>query len=245
MERHGDGRAVRKASASKGAAPWYRCGLMPSTKSLPSAENAFLRGLVQKVVESAATQTEAAQRLGVSQSYLNEFIGGTRGAGPKLLKGLAKLNPKKSARLLGLSDGDDGGSESSADPRTDAERAVDDEFGREFDGAMLSTLVEAVQYAAQRGPRFFRQTWWRILLEDRKSANTNGHGIDPIALGERLVARAQAADDEARRDRFIALHGSSAEDDDDQRPTLPAPGKVGPLARRGTRRDTPIAKRTR
>ena len=216
---------------------------MPSTKSLPSSENAFLRGLVQKVLDSAATQTEAAQRLGVSQSYLNEFIGGTRGAGPKLLKGLAKLNPKKSALLLGLSDPEDGAS--SADPRTDAERAVDDQFGTDFEEAVRSTLVEAVQYAAQRGPRFFRQTWWRILLEDTRSATPNGHAIDPIALGERLVARAQVADDEARRDRFIALHGDRIDDEDDKRPTLPAPGRIAPPARRGTRRDTPIAKKIR
>jgi hypothetical protein len=201
---------------------------------------------VQKVLDAAATQTEAAQRLGVSQSYLNEFIGGTRGAGPKLLKGLAKLNPKKSARLLGLSDdGEDGNGESSADPRTDAERAVDDEFGREFDGDVLNTLVEAVQYAAQRGPRFFRQTWWRILLEDRKSATPNGHGIDPIALGERLVARAQADDDEARRSRFAVLHGSAEADEDDKRPTLPVPGKSSPPPRRSPRRDMALAKKIR
>jgi transcriptional regulator with XRE-family HTH domain len=218
---------------------------MPSTKSLPSAENAFLRSLVQKVLDAAATQTEAAQRLGVSQSYLNEFIGGTRGAGPKLLKGLARLNPKKSGRLLGLSEGEDGSGESSADPRTEAERAVDDEFGREFDGDVRSTLVEAVQYAAQRGPRFFRQTWWRILLEDRKGATPNGHGIDPIALGERLVARAHAADDEARRDRFTVLHGTPADDEDDKRPTLPVPGKNAPPPRRSTRRDSSLAKKLR
>ncbi|HEX4337563.1 MAG TPA: helix-turn-helix transcriptional regulator [Polyangiaceae bacterium] len=215
---------------------------MPSTKSLPSAENAFLRGLVQKVLESASTQTEAAQRLGVSQSYLNEFIGGTRGAGPKLLKGLARLNPRKSARLLGLDSDDSNGS--SADPRTEAERAVDAQFGHEFDGTVLDTLVEAVQYAAQRGPRFFRQTWWRILLDDRKSATPNGHGIDPIALGERLVARAQAADDEARRERFKAIHGVPDDEEDDKRPTLPAPGKSVP-ERKGTRRDTPVAKKAR
>lgn len=208
-----------------------------------------MRGLVQKVLDAAETQTEAAQRLGVSQSYLNEFIGGTRGAGPKLLKGLAKLNPKKSARLLGLSDedGDGGNGESSADPRTEAERAVDDEFGREFDGEVRSTLVEAVQYAAQRGPRFFRQTWWRILLEDRKSATPNGHAIDPIALGERLVARAQVDDDEARRDRFAVLHGGAVaeNDEDDKRPTLPVPGKSAPPPRRGTRRDAQLAKKLR
>ncbi len=217
---------------------------MPSTKSLPSAENTFLRGLVQKVLDSASTQTEAAQRLGVSQSYLNEFIGGTRGAGPKLLKGLARLNPKKSARLLGLSDSEDPNGASSADPRTDAERAVDDEFGHEFDNQVQGALVEAVQYAAQRGPRFFRQTWWRILLDDRKSVTPNGHPLDPIALGERLVARAQSADDEARRNRFITLHGTASDDDDDKRPTLPAPAKSAP-PRRGTRRDTPAAKKVR
>jgi hypothetical protein len=214
---------------------------MPSTKSLPNAENAFLRGLVQKVLDGAATQTEAAMRLGVSQSYLNEFIGGTRGAGPKLLKGLARLNPRKSGRLLGVPDSDDA---SSADPRTDAERAVDAEFGHEFDATVLNTLVEAVQYAAQRGPRFFRQTWWRILLDDRKSATPNGHAIDPIALGERLVSRAQSADDEARRDRFIALHGVTDDDEDDKRPTLPAPAKLAPSPK-GTRRDTPLAKKAR
>src|SRR5207249_1153132 len=83
---------------------------------------AFLRGLVQKVLDQASTQTEAAQRLGVSQSYLNEFVGGTRGAGPKLLKGLAKLHPKLSGRLLGLTEGDDPVTRSSSDPRTPDER---------------------------------------------------------------------------------------------------------------------------
>jgi hypothetical protein len=123
---------------------------------------------------------------------------------------------------------------------------VDDEFGRDFEAEVRNTLVEAVQYAAQRGPRFFRQTWWRILLEDRKSATPNGHPIDPIALGERLVARAQIDDDEARRDRFAVLHGGAGEtDEDDKRPTLPVPGKSAPPARRAARRDTSLAKKIR
>src|ERR1043165_5716991 len=113
---------------------------MASTKSLPNGENAFLRGLVQKVLDSASTQTEAAKRLGVSQSYLKEFLGGTRGAGPKLLKGLAKLHPKLSARLLGLGEGEEAPGRPS-DPRTDAERAVDDEFVREFDRDVRGALV--------------------------------------------------------------------------------------------------------
>ena len=131
----------------------------------------------------------------------------------------------------------------SADPRTEAERAVR-RVRTGFDGDLRNTLVEAVQYAAQRGPRFFRQTWWRILLEDRKSATPNGHATDPIALGERLVARAQVDDDEARRDRFAVLHGGALaeNDEDDKRPTLPVPGKSAPPPRRGTRRDTPLAK---
>ena len=215
---------------------------MAATKSLPVGENAFLRGLVQKVLDQASTQTEAAQRLGVSQSYLNEFVGGTRGAGPKLLKGLAKLHPKLSGRLLGLAEGDDPVTRSSSDPRTPDERAVDDEFTRDFDRDARDALTEAVQYAAQRGPRFFRRTWWRMVHEDRKAIGS-GAGIDPIAFGERLVARARAADDDARKKRAIALHGT-ADDEDDRRPTLPAPARRPP-ARKGTRKDTPAAKRSR
>jgi transcriptional regulator with XRE-family HTH domain len=215
---------------------------MASNKSLPTGQNDFLRSLVQKVLDSAATQTEAAKRLGVSQSYLNEFLGGTRGAGPKLLKGLAKLHPKLSARLLGLGDADEGQNKGVPDPRTDAERAVDDEFIREFDRDVRGVLVEAVQYATERGPRFFRHTWWRLLLEDRKTTLAGVAG-DPIAIGERLVARARAADDDARRRRTATL-GDHADDDDDQRPTLPAPGKKAP-AHRGTRKDTPAAKKSR
>jgi transcriptional regulator with XRE-family HTH domain len=215
---------------------------MAATKSLPMGENAFLRGLVQKVLDQAATQTEAAQRLGVSQSYLNEFVGGTRGAGPKLLKGLAKLHPKLSGRLLGLGDSDDGAARSSSDPRTSDERAVDDEFVREFDRDARDALTEAVQYAAQRGPRFFRRTWWRMVQEDRKALG-GGSNIDPIAFGERLIARARAADDDARRTRALALHGT-ADDEDDLRPTIPAPSRKPP-PRKGTRKDTPAAKRGR
>lgn len=215
---------------------------MPTTKSLANGENDFLRGLVRKVLDSTATQTEAAKQLGVSQSYLNEFLGGTRGAGPKLLKGLAKLHPKLSARLLGLSDTDDRPARSAPDPRTDAERAIDDEFTGEFDRNVCSALVEAVQYASERGPRFFRQTWWRLLLEDRKAALAGA--ADPIAVGERLVSRARAEDDEARKRRSAALRGRHDDEDDDQRPTLPVPGKKAP-AHRGTRKDTPLAKRGR
>jgi hypothetical protein len=216
---------------------------MPATKSLPIEQNAFIRELVQKLLDSSSTQTGAAQRLGVSQSYLNEFIGGTRGAGPKLLKGLARIHPRLSGRLLGLGEHDDA-TRGSADPRTDEERGVDDEFVRDFDRDVQGVLVEAVQYAAQRGPRFFRQTWWRILLEDRKAAIA-GAG-DPVDLGERLVARAHVADDQARRARFIALNGIAWEEDeeDDRRPTLPAPGKKAP-SHRGTRKDTPAAKKGR
>jgi transcriptional regulator with XRE-family HTH domain len=215
---------------------------MAATKSLPVGENAFLRGLVQKVLDHAATQTEAAQRLGVSQSYLNEFVGGTRGAGPKLLKGLAKLHPKLSGRLLGVAEGDEGGARSTSDPRTPDERAVDDEFVREFDRDVRDALTEAVQYAAQRGPRFFRRTWWRMVQEDKKALGA-GSGIDPIAFGERLLGRARAADDDARRKRAITLHGT-ADDDDDRRPTIPAPARKPPT-RKGTRKDTPAAKRSR
>jgi hypothetical protein len=173
---------------------------------------------------------------------LNEFLGGTRGAGPKLLKGLARLHPKLSARLLGLGETDAGPDRAAPDPRTDAERAVDDEFIREFDRDVRGVLVEAVQYATERGPRFFRHTWWRLLLEDRKAALASA-SENPIAVGERLVARARAADDAARQSRTAALQ-DRADDDDDQRPTLPAPGKKAP-ARRGTRKDTPSAKKGR
>jgi transcriptional regulator with XRE-family HTH domain len=213
---------------------------MASTKALPTGENEFLRSLVQKVLDSAATQTEAARRLGVSQSYLNEFLGGTRGAGPKLLKGLARLHPKLSARLLGLGEPDEGPGRTAPDPRTDEERAVDDEFVREFDRDVRGALVEAVQYATERGPRFFRHTWWRLLLDDRKAALAAAG--NPIAVGERLVAHARAEDDEARQRRAAALE--ERDDEDDQRPTLPAPGKKAP-ANRGTRKDTPSAKKGR
>jgi hypothetical protein len=158
------------------------------------------------------------------------------------LKGLAKLHPKLSGRLLGLADSDEGTARSSSDPRTPDERVVDDEFVREFDRDARDVLTEAVQYAAQRGPRFFRRTWWRMVQEDRKALGA-GASLDPIAFGERLIARARAADDDARRKRALVLHGT-ADDEDDARPTIPAPARRPP-ARKGTRRDTPAAKKGR
>jgi len=56
------------------------------------------------------------------------------------------------------------------------------------------------------------------------------------------VAHARAEDDEARQRRAAVLQ--DRDDEDDQRPTLPAPGKKAP-ANRGTRKDTPTAKKGR
>jgi hypothetical protein len=64
---------------------------MASSKSLTTAQNEHLRGVVRALVagDFDGNASRAARAFGVTQSLVSEFLGGGRGAGPKLVQGVA------------------------------------------------------------------------------------------------------------------------------------------------------------
>jgi len=65
-----------------------------SSKSLQPEQNERIRGFVQRLIDDrfAGNVTAAAEKIGVSQSLLYEFLKGTRGAGMKLLGHVAEYS---------------------------------------------------------------------------------------------------------------------------------------------------------
>lgn len=65
--------------------------LMPSSKSLTTAQNEHLRGVVRRLVaeDFEGNASRAARSFGITQSLVSEFLSGARGAGPKLVQGVA------------------------------------------------------------------------------------------------------------------------------------------------------------
>lgn len=69
------------------------CVAASRTKALPEARNERLRGLVRNVVANrfGGNATAAAAAFGVSQSLVSDFLSRKRGAGLKLIEGLASF----------------------------------------------------------------------------------------------------------------------------------------------------------
>ena len=61
-----------------------------------SDEFALLRQRVRVVVDERfeGNQTRAAKQIGISQSTLSEFLGGSRGAGRKMLEEIRRIPPR-------------------------------------------------------------------------------------------------------------------------------------------------------
>jgi hypothetical protein len=77
---------------------------MPTrTKSLTVEESARARRLVQELVDRryGNNRSEAAADLGVSQPTLSDFLNGNKGMGPKLLRGVAKVDRSVANAILG------------------------------------------------------------------------------------------------------------------------------------------------
>lgn len=74
-----------------------------SEKSLDPDRNEFLRALLNDLVrdEFGGKKSRAAVAIGVSPSYVQEFLGGTRGAGRKLLEALADYTKRPIDELMG------------------------------------------------------------------------------------------------------------------------------------------------
>lgn len=78
---------------------------MAKGKSIGQQGNERIRELVRAVVAAhQGKEVAAAKALGVSQSYISEFLASKRGAGTKLLRGLARLKPESASMLLGARD---------------------------------------------------------------------------------------------------------------------------------------------
>lgn len=74
-----------------------------SGKSLGTDANEKLRATLETLVREQfeGNRAAAARRLGVSQSLVQEFLGGTRGAGTKLLKAISDFTHRPIDELMG------------------------------------------------------------------------------------------------------------------------------------------------
>lgn len=72
-------------------------------KSLRDDQNERVRAIVRELVakEFAGNATAAARALGVRQSLVSEFLSGARGAGPKLINGIAEHTGRSIDDLYG------------------------------------------------------------------------------------------------------------------------------------------------
>lgn len=77
--------------------------MMASSKSLTAAQNEYLRGVVRRLVagDFDGNASKAARAFGVTQSLVSEFLGGGRGAGPKLVQGVADYTGQTIDALYG------------------------------------------------------------------------------------------------------------------------------------------------
>lgn len=74
-----------------------------NSKSLRDEQNERLRGIVRELVakDFQGHATNAAKAFGVTQSLVSEFLGGGRGAGPKLVNGIASYTGRSIDDLYG------------------------------------------------------------------------------------------------------------------------------------------------
>lgn len=74
-----------------------------STKSLRPEQNERLREIVRDVIakDFSGNATAAARAFGVAQGLVSEFLSGGRGAGPKLIQGLADYTGRSIDDLYG------------------------------------------------------------------------------------------------------------------------------------------------
>lgn len=76
---------------------------MNQSKSLTPRQNELARNELRKLVERRfpGKQADAAKALGVSQPTLANFLSGARGLGPKLMRGIARIDSAVAGLILG------------------------------------------------------------------------------------------------------------------------------------------------
>ena len=77
------------------------------TKSLSERQNEKARKALRELISrSFSSQRSAAEAFGVTPTQISDFLSGKRGAGPKLLMGVASVEPQVAAIMLGADLGD-------------------------------------------------------------------------------------------------------------------------------------------
>lgn len=78
------------------------------SKSLGTGANEQLRAAVRRLLETefGGSQSRAAKAFGVTQGYISDFLDGKRGAGAKLLRGVAPFD-ESVAEILGVTSNSD------------------------------------------------------------------------------------------------------------------------------------------
>ena len=73
-------------------------------KSLTQQQNKRARAMLTELIQSrfSGHKTKAARAFGVSQACVSDFLNGRRGAGNKLVGGVAKIDPATAAAMINV-----------------------------------------------------------------------------------------------------------------------------------------------
>jgi transcriptional regulator with XRE-family HTH domain len=157
-------------------------------KALEGPANERLREVVRALVEQDfdGNRAGAARRLGVSQSYVQEFLAGTRGAGRKLLEGLADYTGRSIDDLMGRRTKKPGAATLGQHPDWPAKeaearkrygRAIE---GRYFDKAARTSGTELPEVLTVEFVRRMAEAWQQAELDqDPSESSDDRDGVRP------------------------------------------------------------------
>lgn len=178
-----------------------------SSKSLEDEQNERVRGFVQKLVDDRfeGNVSAAADKLGVSQSLVYEFLKGTRGAGIKLLRQLAAFTEVSIDDIVnGVPSSGERATSVELDPRypNGAEAAAMARKLGVSERGIQAVLVDAMKYRGDPAvSEWLRQMTDRAKWFDQLEQQTSEEVEAEVEAGSQLVRDVEqmAADRRAKR----------------------------------------------
>jgi transcriptional regulator with XRE-family HTH domain len=178
---------------------------MAARKGFEPGENDLARRMVRDLIKQRGGQQAAADALGVTQSYLSDFLSERRGGGTKILKGLARLQPESGVALMM---GQPAPEYTKAQPPAwmvaepdTVERELATPEAKRLEAEFLPSLEESypgLGKSAIRGLRARRQLRGydlRTLWEALATVRFEERGVKPTSLGLINLAQARVLDE--------------------------------------------------